>query len=88
VASRVVFQMDQATSPYQEVLRHIRERRQGANLDRRVGVRAGSHHQEAPQPGCLALHFVTGVFSHPVRENPFKQGPFRQQAYSGGRHDF
>ncbi len=31
VASRVVFQMDQATSPYQEVLRHVRERRQSAN---------------------------------------------------------
>jgi len=25
--------MDQATSPYQKVLRHVRERRQGANLD-------------------------------------------------------
>jgi len=84
VASRVVFQMDQATSPYQEVLRHVRECRQGVNLGRRVGVRAGSYHQEAPQLGCLALHFVTGIFSHPFRKNPFKQGSFRYQAYPGG----
>ncbi len=84
VAGRVVFQMDQATSPYQKVLRHVRERRKGANLDRRVGVRVGSHYQEATQPGCLTLHFVTGFFGHPFRENPFKQGPFQCQAYSGG----
>ena len=76
--------MDQATSPYQEVLRHLRERRQGANLDRRVGVRSGSQQHEASQPGCLALNFVTGIFSHPFRQDPFKQGPFQYQANSGG----
>ena len=76
--------MDQATSPYQEVLWHVGKRGKGANLDCRVGVRARSHHQEAPQLGCLALHFVTGLFSHPLRENPFKQGLFQCQAYPGG----
>jgi hypothetical protein len=84
VASRVVFRMDQATSPYQEILRHVKECRQAANLDRRVGVRAGSHHQEAPQPGCLALHFVTGLFSHPFRENSSQKGLIQYQAYPEG----
>ena len=76
LAGRVVFQMDQATSPYQEVFRHIRERRESTNLDRRVGVCARGDHQKAPRPGCFSLHFATGVFSHPFREKPFKQGLF------------
>jgi len=50
----------------------------------RVGVRAGSHHQKAAQPGCFALHFVTGIFSHPFRGNPFKQELFQYQVDSGG----
>jgi hypothetical protein len=44
------FQMDQAASSYQRLLRHIRERRQNPNLDRGLGLRARRHRQEAPQP--------------------------------------
>jgi hypothetical protein len=44
--------------------------------------------EKAPRPGCLALHFVTGIFGHPVRENPFKQGLFRHNVHFGGRHVF
>lgn len=76
--------MNQAISPHQEDLRHVRERRQGENLDPYVDVHTGSHHQEALHPGRLALHFVTGIFSHAVRENPFNQGSFHQQSYPGG----
>jgi hypothetical protein len=50
VASRIVFQMDQATSSYQSLLRHLRERRQNPNLDCRLGLRARRHRQEATQP--------------------------------------
>src|SRR4029434_6964104 len=50
VASRVVFQMDQAASSYQSLLRHLRERRQNPNLDCRLGLRARRHRQEATQP--------------------------------------
>ena len=83
MAGRIIFQMDQATSPHQEVLRHIGERRKSANLDRRVGICARGHHKETSRPGCLALHFVTGIFGHPVRENPFKRRLFRHQTYPG-----
>lgn len=79
LAGRVVFQMDQATSAHQEVLWHFRECRQGADLDRGIGIRARGHCQKAAQPGCLALHIATDFFRHPVRENPFKQGLFRYQ---------
>lgn len=63
-ASRIVPQMDQATSPYQEVLRHIGECREGANLDCGVGICAHRHHQKTPRLAALALHFATGIFCH------------------------
>jgi hypothetical protein len=47
---QVEFQMDQATSSHQSFLRYIRERRQHSNLDRGLGLCAGRHRQEAPQP--------------------------------------
>ena len=56
--------MDQATPAHQEVLRHVRECREDANLDRRVGVCAHRHHQKAPRPGCLSLHFITDILGH------------------------
>ena len=38
VAGRIVFQMDQAASSYQSLLRHLGERRQDTNLDRCLGL--------------------------------------------------
>ena len=49
LASRIVFQMDQATSAYQSLLRYFRERGQNSNLDRGLGLRARCHRQEATQ---------------------------------------
>ncbi len=72
LASRIVFQMDQATSTHKAVLRNLGERSEGPNMDGGLNVRARSHHQEAAQPGCLALHFITDIFNHSFRENPFK----------------
>ena len=79
LASRIVFQMDQTTPPDQEVLRHIGKCREGADLDCRVGLCPRRHHQKTPQLEALALHFATGIFRHPVRENPFNQGLSRSQ---------
>ena len=77
VASPIIFQMDQATSPHQKVLRHVRERRESANLDRRVGICAHvAIIKKRLNLDVFALHFVTGVFSHLVRENPFKRRTF------------
>ncbi len=71
--------MDQATSAHQKVLWQLRECSEGADLDRRVGIRARGNRQEATQPKCLALHITTDLFGHPVRENPFKQGVSRRE---------
>ena len=72
LAGGTIFQVDQTASADQVVLWHIGERREVADLDRRLGVRARGHHQKAPQPGCLALHIATDLFGHAVRENPVK----------------
>src|SRR5262249_21721400 len=50
VAGRVVFQMDQAASSYQSLLRYLRERRQNPNLDCGLGLCARRHRQKATQP--------------------------------------
>lgn len=76
LAGRIVFQMDQTAPAHQTVLRQLRERSESLNLDRRVGVRACRYYQEVPQPGYIALHFASGIFSHPVGENPLKQRLF------------
>ena len=53
----------------QEVLRHVRECGEVANLDRRVGLCPRCHRKEAVESRCFALHFATDFFTHPVREN-------------------
>lgn len=67
------------TLAHQAILRHLGERRENPNLDRRVGLRAGCHRQDAAQPGCLALHFVTDFVGHPFRENPSATGTYGQR---------
>ena len=66
LAGGTVFQMDQAASAYQKILRQLRECGEVTNLDRCVSLCPRRHHQEAPQSGRLALHFVTDFFGHPV----------------------
>ena len=46
LASRAVLQMDQAAPAHQILLRHLRERRADANLDRGLRLRARRHHQD------------------------------------------
>ena len=62
--------MDQATPAHQAILRHLEERRENPNLDRRLGLRARRHRQETAQSGCPTPHFATDFAGHPVRENP------------------
>src|SRR5258705_236843 len=49
LASGTVFQMDQAASTNQGVLRHDRERSEVANLDRDLGLYPHRHRQEAAE---------------------------------------
>ena len=58
-----------AAFAYQEVLRQFRECGEIANLDRGVGLCPRGYRQEAPQLGRFALHFVTAIVGHSVRED-------------------
>ena len=69
LAGGIVLQVDQAAFAYQEVLRQFRECGEIANLDRGVGLCPRGYRQEAPQLGRFALHFVTAIVSHAVRED-------------------
>jgi hypothetical protein len=51
------------------ILWHLGERGEDANLDRRVGLRAGRHCQKAVGAGGLALHFAAGPFGHSIRKD-------------------
>ena len=70
LAGRIVLQMDQATSAHQTVLWYVRKCYQIANLDRCLGLCAGSHHKKTTQAEYFALHFVTNFIRHCFRENP------------------
>ena len=61
-AGRAVLQVDQAASAHQEVLWHIRKRGEDADLDRRFGLCAGRHRQEAAEPRRL-LYTLLQIFS-------------------------
>jgi len=61
--------MDQAAPPHQGLLRHQRERREDANLDRRLRLRLGCHRPQAFGPGRIALPNPTSPQCHTVREN-------------------
>ena len=69
LAGGTVFQVDQAAFAYQEVLRQFREFGEVANMDRGFSLCARCYRQEAPQSGRLALHFITDIVAHSVREN-------------------
>ena len=87
-ASRAVLQVDQAASAHQEVLRHIRERGENADLDRRLGLRAGRHRQKATRSGRVPLHFATDPLGNAVRENAHSTGSVARSVHirrSGGR---
>ena len=79
--SGIIFQMDQAAPAYQEVLRHLRKCRESTNLGGRVRLLAGRHRQKTIEPGGFALHFVTDLIAHAIRENPVKQGTFPNRVH-------
>src|SRR3989338_6139309 len=82
LAGGTVLQVDQAASAYQEVLRQFRECGEVANLDRHVGLYPRRHRQEAPQSGRLALHIVTDIVAHPIREDALAASVSVQRLHS------
>ena len=69
LAGGTVFQVDQAASPNQAILRHVRERREDANLDCHLGLRAGRDHEEAVESQGESLHNFTDFECDRFREN-------------------
>ena len=68
LAGGIVFQMDQAAFAHQEIPGHQRERREDADLVRRLHLRADCHRQEGIATRCLALYFATDSFGLRFRE--------------------
>ena len=70
LAGRTVLQVDQAASAHQGVLRHLGERGEDADLDRRLRLRARRHHSQAPATVRQPLRNSTDPEPHHVRANP------------------
>ena len=62
LAGRIVLQVDQAAPEDQEVLRHFRERREDADLDRRLGLRTGGDRAQEVGPEA-SLYQILQILS-------------------------
>ena len=69
LAGRALLQVDQATSAHQSLLRHQRECREDADLDRHLRLCPGRHRQETARPRRHALPIPPGLEPDPLREN-------------------
>jgi hypothetical protein len=71
-----IVQVDQAASSDQAVLWHDRERREDADLDRGLDLRARRHRQKAVEDPSEPLRNATDIESDHVRANPFGYAVF------------
>ena len=69
LAGGTLLQVDQATSANQVVLRHQRERRQDADLDRCLDLRAHCYRPETPRAGSESLPDFTDFQRYAIRKN-------------------
>ena len=77
VARGTVFQMDQATSAHQGILRHIRKRGEDTSVDRHLCLCLDCHHQKAIGAGAESLHNSTDFERDAFRKNAAFTGFFR-----------
>ena len=80
-AGGAVLQMDQTAFAYQEVLRQFRECGEVTDMDRGFSLCPRRYRQETTQSGCFALHVITDIVAHPVREIALAAG-----VYGKGMH--
>lgn len=69
LADRIVFQVDQAASSYQGLLRHHRKRSQNSNLDRGLRLRSDCHRQKTAQRFGQSLRTPTDFESYCFRKS-------------------
>ncbi len=79
LGSRAFFQMDQATSAHQGILRHFRKCRQVSNLDRHQRLHLNRYYQKAFEYQNESLHFFTDSKHHNFRENGHFSTRYRKQ---------
>jgi hypothetical protein len=83
MASRALFQMDQAKPTHQEFLWHFGECRQNSNLDRGVSICSGSHTKEATQYQGESLHYFTNFECLGFRKNTLITATYRNNHSTG-----
>ena len=82
LAGRTLLQVDQAAFADQGVLRHIGERSQIADLDRRIRLRPCRDRQKAAQAPRQPLSNPTDPELDPFRENPDGSATFPRRGRS------
>ena len=75
--NRTLFQMDQATPPYQNILRDIRERCQNSSLDRDFDLRVSRDYQKTFNIKTESLHNSTNFQRDYIRENAYFSSTYR-----------
>ena len=75
--NRTLFQMDQTTLTYQNILRHIRKCPQIANLDCDIYLHTGSHYQKRTETQTKSLHNSTNFKRKHIRENSYISSTYR-----------
>lgn len=84
MAGGVILQMDQAASPHQGVLRHIRQCSQDANLDRHLGVCFGRYPEKAFAIGTEFVQHSPDFEYHHFRETAAYRSLFRSASCGTG----
>src|SRR5947208_1624520 len=69
LANRTLLQMDQTTSPHQQLFRHFRQQRQDPRLDCLHRLCVSRNRQEPSETQARPLRSVTDPESHSLREN-------------------
>ena len=69
LAGRTVLQVDQAAPENQIIFRNIRERGEESDMDCRLNLCAGGHHQKAAQSQNRTLRNITDFGPNTFREN-------------------
>ncbi len=76
LADRIIFQMDQAASSDQGLLRHYAQRGQDTGVDRHQRICAGCHPEKTTRPEGQHVRNTSGFGCHAFRENTHKKPVF------------
>jgi hypothetical protein len=79
LAGGTVFQMDQAESQNQKLLRYIKKRCKDPNLDSHLGVCSRCHHEKRTPSQRESLHNLTGVERFSFRRNSNLSANYRTE---------